>query len=134
MGALAKRIYEGLEHCMPSQPENEALDCRGCPYPCTPEDGVQLPVKMIEDMRALAKEVMPRVLARGELESFDAPVFLEFDNGIGDWMLYMYSDNGGEIFTSRYGSCCASQDGYGVSWRCWTQIPDEEERKAAPWG
>lgn len=68
-----EKIIRGLAACMPQTEADAAIGCDGCPYnghPCggnyQDNDHVNLPVRMIEDIRALLKalDVTPEELER----------------------------------------------------------------------
>lgn len=61
-----EKVIKGLAACMPQTEEDAAIGHDGCPYngnPCGGDyqdnDHVNLPVRMIEDIRALLKEQEP---------------------------------------------------------------------------
>lgn len=61
-----EKVIKGLAACMPQTEEEATISCAGCPYnghPCGGDyqdnDHVNLPVAMIEDIRALLKAQEP---------------------------------------------------------------------------
>lgn len=61
-----EKVIKGLAACMPQTEEDAAIGCNGCPYhghPCGGDyqdnNHVNLPVAMIEDVRALLKAQEP---------------------------------------------------------------------------
>lgn len=58
MQTLSEKILNGLQCCLPETDEKGMSDCISCPYNncCDDETEVNLPVQMVEDIRALLKE------------------------------------------------------------------------------
>ena len=60
MQTLSEKILNGLQRCLPETDEEGMSDCISCPYNncCDDETEVNLPVQMVEDIRALLKAQM----------------------------------------------------------------------------
>ena len=63
----ARRILDGLNHCLPVNMIDTILDCATCPYdkPChdrDDRDSISLPMALVEDVRDLCKELLGKTL------------------------------------------------------------------------
>lgn len=63
----ARRILDGLNHCLPVNMIDAILDCATCPYdkPCHERenmDSISLPLALVEDVRSLCKELLKNIL------------------------------------------------------------------------
>lgn len=135
-----EKVIKGLAACMPQSEDDAAIGCDGCPYnghPCGGDyqdnDHVNLPVAMIEDIRALLKAQEPRVMKVGDVRNWvnsdritREPVVIEIRGGVCAWII---DDEVREL----PGEENLSSDLYGVTWRCWTSRPTDEQREATPW-
>lgn len=62
---LARKVLDGLAHCVPETEVDGRLVCETCPYDakCYGRNGaIWLPVELVEDMRRFAKESLGRTL------------------------------------------------------------------------
>lgn len=84
----------------------------------------------------LLKERLPRLMTLEEVDEYDKALYLE-DRSMGIVRVYFWvctTDTGAERFvdfdadTEDY-----SPSKYGSTWRCWSDKPTEEQRKAAKW-
>ena len=146
-----EKILTGLAACMPQTEEDAAIGCNGCPYngnPCGGDyqdnDHVNLPVRMIEDIRALLKAQEPRVMTLEEVKSMKRYTICAVEQ---------HSKLKLNVFNAEYRGCFAigqkhmldfglymdvnpyrrSEGGYDKTWRCWTARPSDEVRRATPW-
>jgi hypothetical protein len=148
-----EKVVKGLECCLPETQEQAELSCADCPYdPCG--HSVSLPISLIDDARKLItaqreriKELeaaqTARVMSLEELEdALDTVVWVEepeFENFADHYALIMaYSHKVGFVrvsfgFAEMPVDCEYEYEDYGKKWRCWTQRPTDEQRKAVPW-
>ena len=139
-----EKVIKGLAACMPQTEEDAAIGCDGCPYngnPCRCDyqdnDHVNLPVRMIEDIRDLLKAQEPRVMTLDEVKMLDSDYYY----------LESMRSPGKELreIVGAYGLTCVTwpsitwarqtlgDSGYGKTWRCWTSRPTDEQREAVKW-
>lgn len=62
---LARKILDGLAHCVPETQVDAAMSCDTCPYnrDCHGNVGsILLPIEFVEDIRRFAKESLGRTL------------------------------------------------------------------------
>lgn len=135
-----EKVIKGLAACMPQTEEDAAIGHDGCPYngnPCGGDyqdnDHVNLPVRMIEDIRALLKAQEPRVMKVGEVRNWvnsdrvtREPIVIEISNSLCAWII---DDEVREV----PGEANLSSDLYGKTWRCWTSRPTEAQREKVKW-
>lgn len=107
---------------------------------------VEMPVKLIEHVIKLLKEMEPRVMTVEELcRARGKPAWLEPRNSRGrpytGWVLIYDVQDGMGITGTRVGvtepghvTIWPAVELYGSKWRCWTSEPTEEQRRATPWG
>lgn len=61
----ARKILDGLAHCVPETEVDAMMECITCPYnkACHKENvSITLPVEMVEDIRAVLKESLGKTL------------------------------------------------------------------------
>lgn len=142
--SMCEKVLKGLAACMPQTEEDAAIGCNACPYnghPCGGDyqdnDHVNLPVAMIEDIRALLKAQEPRVMTLEEVKMLDSDYYY----------LESMRSPGKELreIVGAYGLTCVTwpsitwarqtmgDSGYRKTWRCWTSRPDEKRRTETPW-
>ena len=104
-----------------------------------------LPTELVEDIRTLLKAQEPRVMTLEELAAAQkAPVWRETKRAHKDlyngWMLAYDVQRGQGITGTRQGMTepngrvgWCKLDDYGMTWRCWTSRPTDEQREAIPW-
>ena len=137
MADLGKVIY-GIERCICHVPDacrDGAYDA-GHPY----NECVEM---MLRDALELLKEQEPRVMTLEELEdALDTVVWLDIPNtenlADGYSLIMAYSHKNGFILLDSPFGDNPSQDrfeykDYGITWRCWTFRPTDEQRKAVKW-
>jgi len=142
---IRDRILNGLAACLPETEEDAEIGCEGCDYGCCKADAVSVPLTMLEDIRALLKAQRARVMTLDlpPSEWEDKVIWLEVKGEkpvpalfkrcsdemlIGRYERLMYFDRIGYVYERGY-----KLRNYGVRWRCWTQRPSEEQRKAEEW-
>jgi hypothetical protein len=105
------KVINGLEHC------SEMQTCFGCPYyKCDPTCQDDLG----KDALSLLKELIPRLLSYDEISNYDC-VYMEFYGN-----KYVYPE-------LNYEARTWAKEKYGKYWRCWSNNPTEEQRKAMKW-
>ena len=137
-----EKVIKGLECC-----NHEIPKCEKCPYN-DGEDTCPTLRTLFDDALALLKAQEPRVMTRDELdalardESDNVPVWYEYriitDRGVitrREASVLWWVEDG---WWRRLGPVRMSwedvrADGYGVSWRIWTDVPTDEQREAIPW-
>lgn len=90
---------------------------------------------IIEDALALLKEQEPRVLTATEAYTADH-VYIEFDGVITPAIRTTNERNGHResyFATQQLGGDWMRWDDYGITWRCWTARPTDEQRREAAW-
>lgn len=130
-----EKVISGLTHCSED-------GCKGCPYEddCKTIDRFSL---LARDALELLQEQEPRLLGIDELKEGDV-VWLESDdhkdvNVVEVAVIEKYdgylSVDFSESFAHFESTIPPGDDyeDYGVSWRCWTSRPTEEQREAIPW-
>ena len=149
MEQFEKKVCKGLECC------NQGERCRECPYAKTsydPEqcirgyllfDAIALIRQQQERIRELEAAQTARVMTLEELEdALDTVVWVEepeFENFADHYALIMaYSHKVGFVrvsfgFAEMPVDCEYEYEDYGKKWRCWTQRPTDEQRKAVKW-
>lgn len=65
----ARRILDGLNHCLPVNMIDAILDCATCPYDksCHEREdmgSISLPLALVEDVRSLCKELLKNILVQ----------------------------------------------------------------------
>ena len=83
------------------------------------------------------KSRKPRVLTLEELMGFDGAFLIEYNPSIlsreANWAMLHYMDEKQvHIWRPRLVEHYAIAQ-YGVTWRCWTSRPTDEQREATPW-
>lgn len=131
-----ERIISALENC-----SDPAGKCRDCPYEeCERfEKSIsEYPDELIRKAVELLKEQEPRVLTHEEADAIahqteETAIYLERKS---DKSLYaaIAGDTQGRVPNiSWLGKERNYQDEYGISWRCWSARPTDEQREAIPW-
>ena len=63
---LARKILDGLAHCLPESETDRLLSCETCPYvsECNGWSAgtIRLPLELVEDMRRFVKKSLGRTL------------------------------------------------------------------------
>ena len=87
------------------------------------------------DAIALLKAQEPRVMTATEAYTADY-VYIEFDGVITPAIRTTNERDGHResyFATQQLGGDWMRWDDYGITWRCWTSRPTDEQREAAPW-
>lgn len=111
-----------IEHeCMLRKSHDGCTDCLSCDLV---QDDAELH-EMYTDVIAFLKAKQARLLTKEEVVALPDHAWIEFrrSNGLGvrdrdDIRFLIESKAGGN---------------YGITWRCWTQQPSEEDRKKVGW-
>ena len=95
-------------------------------------------VLAMRDALALLKAQGPRVMTLEEVRDEADHMYLEKHSKTGsdlygcairgDWDGY-----GIELLMSEYDTARERWSNYGITWRCWTSRPTDEQREAIPW-
>ena len=133
-----EKVIYSIERCICHVPDA----CRDCAYDAghTYNECVEM---MLRDALELLKEQEPRVMTLEELEdALDTVVWLDIPNtenlADGYSLIMAYSHKNGFILLDSPFGDNPSQDrfeykDYGITWRCWTFRPTDEQRKAVKW-
>ena len=133
-----EKVINGIEACLPSHDP----ECDLCPYDSIDR---RCRAKLRDDVIALLKAQEPRVMALEELAAAQKrPVWRETKRVHKDlyngWMLAYDIQRGQGITGTRQGMTepngrvgWCKLDDYGMTWRCWTSRPTDEQREATPW-
>lgn len=137
-----EKVIKGLSICIPETEVHAEQGCTDCPY-WVCGDTVSLPVRLIEDIRALLKAQEPRVMTAEDMWKlkFNDTVIIEqkipsllIPAIVRDNIKY---DDALEVLqvvtASTNGTANADYEYYGKTWRCWTSRPTDEQREATPW-
>lgn len=85
---------------------------------------MNLPVAMIEDIRALLKAQEARLLS---LEEYRAIAEQPMEERVPVWLEWRWAGQ------SQWTTPEPAYQGYGDAWRCWTGKPSDEQRKMEAW-
>lgn len=129
-----EKVIKGLECCRID--ENRHINCADCPY-YTDDDKGQMwcSNEINNDALELLKEKQPRVLDYEEL--FHEETFSLWFEDKEHLLLLHVACVDGEYEDMHVN--VAVEDNYenwstyGKTWRMWSEIPTEEQRKAVPW-
>lgn len=145
-----EKVCKGLECCVLRDPDDHRR-CGECPYnphaisnePCA--NGLKYnALALIRQQQARIAELeaaqTARVMTLEEIPLFDGAIYMdEYPNPVCLKMLYCYEVGRG---TYGHGYTFVDSDGdkiffpakeFGKKWRCWTQRPTDEQRKATKW-
>lgn len=139
-----EKVIKGIEFC------TSTTGCTGCPYEdhCNDIEQRILGEAIMRDALELLKEKQPRVLTFEEVinhysvpeeikDDFDKridyqmdiePLYWDFPIGNADSFIVHWRG-----FESIGSYIERWKPDYGLSWRCWTARPTEEQRNAVPW-
>ena len=143
---LFKKVCKGLECCTADLMEyHKDHFCDMCPYKSTDQHITYCFNKrdLMADALSLLKAQKPRVMTLEEVEgALDTVVWVDrpnLENTSDEYALITaYSMKHG-YFDLRYTFCDpnyrerSDYATYGKRWRCWTQRPTDEQRKAVEW-
>ena len=137
--AELEKVIIALENC------TDEIKCRDCPWETCETFclSVKVPLDLAKAALSLLKEQEPRVMTLEELEdALDTVVWLDIPNtenlADGYSLIMAYSHKNGFILLDSPFGDNPSQDrfeykDYGITWRCWTFRPTDEQRKAVKW-
>ena len=138
MAELGK-VLNALENCT-AHPKCRDCGWKECEYE---HETVEIPLTLAKDAHSLLKAQEPRVMTLEELEdALDTVVWLDIPNtenlADGYSLIMAYSHKNGFIFLESPFGDNPSQDrfeykDYGITWRCWTSRPTDEQREAVKW-
>lgn len=94
--------------------------------------------QMIADTLELLKEKQPRVLSFDEMIQIEEEVLVEIrlpskDRTYLRWCDIVFDEGMSIALYTTHGIHMASDWAYEVRWRCWSEKPTDEQRKAVPW-
>ena len=134
-----EKVIKGLECCIKRNPDDK-MRCNECPY-----EGACLN-RLKADALVLLKAQEPMVITPETMDAMSRrPVWLETKNGRvynGYVLVYevQYGMGISGVTDKRLGLADPSgrmhwlkMCDYGVTWRCWTSRPTDEQRRAEPW-
>ena len=125
-----EKVIKGLELC--SREPGQTIGCLlDCPYEDV--DGCRRVV--MREALVLLKAQEPRVMTATEAYTADY-VYIEFDGVITPAIRTTNERDGHResyFATQQLGGDWMRWDDYGITWRCWTQHPTNEQREATPW-
>lgn len=138
--ANRKEVLKALV-CRANDP---VVDCAGCPYN-DPADHCRCDFQRIcADALALLKEQEPRVLEYSEIEKHSLvwledndkedvlpALFLQYYGWNAEFSVHAPDKYVDKIF--RFATVIEFEINYGITWRCWTSRPTEEQREREPW-
>lgn len=142
-----EKARKGLRTCV----ESEGIGCPlSCPYyePCMSDprhiyspmmnDVLTEYERMMEQIKSLEAARIPRLMTLEEVHDIDWDYCYLEEEVIQDNVLQKYCGKHRVkcITWPSIASCVLTfgNDGYGKRWRCWTQRPTDEQRKAVAWG
>lgn len=149
-----EKVVKGLDCCIASK---DSCCPKECPYEATcfagritqnvyvhlMEDALSLIRQQQERIRELEAARSARVMTLEEVEdALDTVVWLDIPNtenlADGYSLIMAYSHKNGFILLESPFGDNPSQDrfeykDYGITWRCWTHRPTDEQRKAVKW-
>lgn len=143
-----ERIIRGLECCedVHTAGPGYAQGCIVCSFKDTAPDGsmgLACIRKLFGENISLLKEQLAHIILKNELtQRMKIPVWLETQNGkvYTGWALTYDAQKGMGITGTRMGITDPSGrvhwlnlEDYGRTWRCWTSLPTDEQRKAVEW-
>ena len=108
--------------------------------------GLEPVVEIRDAAQAAIALLTPRVLTLDELPGHDGAMWLEYVTGYKPhWVFFEFTNEHGAVFTRAGGKLDYENGewvmkaiqwplgGYGRTWRCWSQHPTDEQRKAVEW-
>ena len=138
-----EKVIKGLECCKPIMTQYGLGACDACPYDraSIPEYGIcDCLFSLLTDALDLLKAQEPRVMTLEEIQQSlrggDTAFLLDVEDRLLIWTLYMaynartncivLRDDTDDVHVLR-------MEDYGVTWRCWTARPTDEQREAEAW-
>lgn len=131
---MREKVLAALAACLPETEADAGIGCGGCPYGyCSEGENVNLPTRLIEDVRALLRGEAPRVMSVDEVAALPEGEVVWYEQRIfdgEDYLSPMVKGMGGYIGNGSMGVKIATIDGWE---RCWSARPSDELRRATPW-
>lgn len=131
-----EKVIKGLECCRIQQNEVPPM-CEECPYVDNALGTCEDMSGLLNDAYKMLKAQEPRVMTLEEACSDIDFCWLE----IKDYQAVWVSDcvimpNGRQVLIERLGCdpVAFKPEDYGKTWRCWTDSPTDDQRKAVKWG
>lgn len=124
-----EKVIKGFEICYYT-----ISKCENCPYHNLP-DGQLCTDRLLRDVLTILKEQEPRVMVPTEVYTADF-VYVEFDGVITPALRTSKEREGHResyFATQQLGGEWMRWDDYGITWRCWTSRPTDEQKKAVKW-
>ena len=125
-----EKVKEGLRCCILKDPD-DSRDCKHCPR-CN--YGAFITNSCINgllvDSLALLETPGQRILELSELTT-DTVYWIEQDTIARPWPTAMYQIN--SSFHEDYMGERWKDEEYGKTWRCWSQMPTNEQMEATAW-
>lgn len=125
-----ENVINGLECCS----KGDCADCDNCTYRGVKTD-VPCESTLMRNALALLKAQEPRVMTATEAYTADY-VYIEFDGVITPAIRTTNERDGHResyFATQQLGGDWMRWDDYGITWRCWTSRPTDEQREAVKW-
>lgn len=122
-----EKVLKGLECCI----TDGRASCEKC-YQEGPGFGIACRQGLMRDALELLKAQEPRVLTPDEIIGWDGYIYGEYRQGVMDVALIVKG-----IENNRHKGTWATKqlnwEEYGKSWRYWSAMPTNEQRKAVKW-
>lgn len=125
-------VIKGMDICANHEWDYNEWDCADCSY----RSIKQCYNEVLRDGIALLKEQQPRVMTPTEAYTADF-VYVEFDGVITPALRTSNEREGHResyFATQQLGGEWMRWDDYGITWRCWTSRPTDEQREVTAWG
>ena len=135
-----ENVISALELCTSEIETRTQVPCEKCHYHNKEYHGVHgngcCNMRSLQcDILALLKAQEPRVMTATEAYTADY-VYIEFDGVITPAIRTTNERDGHResyFATQQLGGDWMRWDDYGITWRCWTSRPSDEQREATPW-
>jgi len=132
-------VIKGMELCLTPYDRREVNDIDACPHTDCPYFRVYNMGDCIRalcnDALAILKAYEPRVMELNEISEHE-PMWLEqrgFPVLPTICQMIEYGEMNYVVVVMVNRSICLPVESYGISWRCWTKRPTDEQRKAVTW-
>lgn len=128
-----EKVILGIENCLQTDSVTECSRIE-CPFIKCRETCLEW---LLRSALALLKEQEPRVLTLEEVQN-DCPDYVYLETAFG-WIECCVKDEGDTAksvgyFVYGFGEySIKAWEKYGVTWRCWTAMPTDEQRKVVKW-
>lgn len=136
-----EKVLTALSICIPVTDEDGKRSCVVCPYwEC--KDTIELPERLIEDIRALLKAKEPKLLTLSEFKRLPSaeyekvPVCIEQRVPVGEWdkgsmCKWVGADFAQEMYLED--NVYYNRRTYGKTWRAWDGLPTKAQREDTEW-